>query len=197
MASVLTITSVPTRTSPVLRGKWILEQILGTPPPPPPPNVPRIEENAQASKTATLRQRLELHRSKPDCLGCHQRMDPLGFALENFDAVGAWRDKDGPHPIDNAAELPGGRRFAGAEGLKDIVRRSDDFPRALAARLLTYALGRGLEPYDRRTVRILVDDLEKNGFKFSSLVLGIVRSDPFLKRQPEPSAHDRHASTIP
>jgi hypothetical protein len=197
MASVLTITSVPTRTSPVLRGKWILEQILGTPPPPPPPNVPPIEEGAEASKSATLRQRLELHRSKPDCLGCHQRMDPLGFALENFDAVGAWRDQDGPHPIDNAAELPGGRRFVGAEGLKEIVRKSDDFPRALAGRLLTYALGRGLEPYDRRTVRILVDDLEKNGFKFSSLVLGIVRSDPFLKRQPESVTHDRHASANP
>ncbi|MBX3745601.1 MAG: DUF1592 domain-containing protein [Verrucomicrobiae bacterium] len=197
MGSVLTVTSVPTRTAPVLRGKWILEQILGTPPPPPPPDVPAIEEGEEASKTATLRQRLELHRSKPECMTCHQRMDPLGFALENFDAVGAWREMDGVHPIDNTAELPGGRTFVGAAGLKEVLRSNEEFPRALTSKLLTYALGRGLQVYDRRAVRGILENLEKNGFKFSSLVLEVVASDPFLKRQPEPAIHDQHASLHP
>ncbi len=191
MGSVLTVTSVPTRTAPVLRGKWILEQILGTPPPPPPPNVPQIEEGEAASKTASLRQRLELHRSKPDCMVCHQKMDPLGFALENFDGIGVWRSQDGPHPIDNAAELPGGRKIEGAAGLKSVVAQSEDFPRALTSQLLTYALGRGLEGYDRREVKRIVAAAAKNDFKFSALVLEIVASDPFLKRQPS------HAQTTP
>lgn len=197
MGSVLTITSVPTRTAPVLRGKWILEQILGTPPPPPPPNVPPIEEGAEASKTATFRQRLELHRSKAECMSCHQKMDPLGFALENFDAIGAWRTQDGPHPIDNAAELPGGRKFQGATGLKSVLRRHPDFPKALASKLLTYALGRGLEASDRRAVQRLVEGLAKNDFKFSALLLGVVESEPFLRRQPEPAKHEQHASLHP
>jgi hypothetical protein len=197
MGSVLTITSVPTRTSPVLRGKWIMEQILGTPPPPPPPNVPPVETGAEAVKAATLRQRLELHRAKPDCIACHQKMDPLGFALENFDAVGAWRDKDGPHPVDNAAELPGGRKFVGAPGLKSLVRRSDDFPKAMATKLLTYALGRGLDFRDRRAVKGVVESVAKNNFRFSELVLGVVRSDPFLKRQIDPVSHEQHASVLP
>lgn len=197
MGSVLTITSVPTRTAPVLRGKWILEQILGTPPPPPPPNVPPIEEGAEASKTATFRQRLELHRSKAECMPCHQKMDPLGFALENFDAIGTWRTQDGPHPIDNAAELPGGRKFQGAAGLKSVLRQHPDFPKALASKLLTYALGRGLEPGDRRAVQALVESLAKNDFKFSALLLGVVESEPFLRRQPEPAKHEQHASLHP
>jgi len=197
MGSVLTITSVPTRTAPVLRGKWILEQILGTPPPPPPPNVPAIEEGAEASKNATFRQRLELHRSKAECMPCHQKMDPLGFALENFDAIGTWRTQDGPHPIDNAAELPGGRKFQGAAGLKSVLRQHPDFPRALASKLLTYALGRGLEPGDRRAVQGLVESLAKNDFKFSALLLGVVESEPFLRRQPEPAKNEQHASLHP
>ena len=198
MGSVLTITSVPTRTSPVLRGKWIMEQILGTPPPPP-PNVPPVETSAEAVKTATLRQRLEIHRSKPECRVCHEKMDPLGFALENFDAVGAWRDKDGPHPVDNTAELPGGRKFVGAEGLKGLLSHGDDFPRALSSRLLTYALGRGLEFRDRGATRGVVESLVKNNYKFSALVLGVVRSDPFLKRQTDPAAHGskQHANVLP
>lgn len=194
MGSVLTITSVPTRTAPVLRGKWIMEQILGTPPPPPPPNVPPVETGEAASKSATLRQRLELHRSKPDCLACHQKMDPLGFALENFDGIGAWRDKDGPHPIDNAAELPGGRKFEGARGLKEILVKGEEFPRALASKMLTYALGRGLEFQDRRAVRQIVDSLAAEDYRFSALVMGIVRSEPFRKRQLGPSNHEQHAS---
>jgi len=195
--SVLTITSVPTRTAPVLRGKWILEQILGTPPPPPPPNVPPIEEGAEASKSATLRQRLELHRSKAECMPCHQKMDPLGFALENFDGIGAWRESDGGGPIDSSAELPGGRKFEGASGLKAILRQHPDFPKALASKMLTYALGRGLEPADRPAVQALVETLEKNDFKFSSLLLGVVESEPFLKRQPEPANNEQHARLDP
>ncbi len=197
MGSVLTITSVPTRTAPVLRGKWILEQILGTPPPPPPPNVPPIEEGAEASKTATLRQRLELHRSKPECMTCHQKMDPLGFALENFDGIGGWRTADGPHAVDTSAELPGGRKFEGAAGLKGIIRQHQDFPRALATKLLTYALGRGLEPTDRKAVQQLVEGLEKNDFKISALLLGVVDSEPFLRRQPESAKNEQHTSLHP
>ncbi len=194
LGSVLTVTSVPTRTAPVLRGKWILEQVLGAPPPPPPPNVPPLETGEEAARTASLRQRLELHRSKPDCMVCHQKMDPLGFALENFDAIGAWRDKDGPHPIDNAAELPNGRKFQGAAGLKAVLRGNPEFPRAFVSKLLTYALGRGLEPYDRATVRGILEDLAKNDFKFSRLVLDIVSSEPFLKRKPRPAIHEQQTS---
>ena len=194
MGSVLTITSVPTRTAPVLRGKWILEQILGTPPPPPPPNVPPIEDGAEAAKNATLRQRLELHRSKPECMTCHQKMDPLGFALENFDGIGMWRTSDGPNPIDNSAELPGGRKFAGADGLKKVIREHRDYPKAVATKMLTYALGRGLEASDRRAVQGIVDGMAKNDFKFSSLLLGIIESEPFLKRQSGNPKHERHAS---
>jgi len=194
MGSVLTITSVPTRTAPVLRGKWILEQILGTPPPPPPPNVPPIEEGAEAAKNATLRQRLELHRSKPECMTCHQKMDPLGFALENFDGIGKWRTSDGPNPIDNSAELPGGRKFVGADGLKKVIREHRDYPRAVATKLLTYALGRGIEASDRRAVQGIVEGMAKNDFKFSSLLLGIIESEPFLKRQSGNAKHERHAS---
>ena len=195
--SVLTITSVPTRTAPVLRGKWILEQILGTPPPPPPGNVPPLEQGEEAEQAATVRQRLELHRSKPECMGCHQKMDPLGFALENFDAIGRWRDQDGPHPVDTSAELPGGRKVEGAAGLKRVLRSGPEFPRALASKLLTYALGRGLTPADRPVVNAVVERLAKEDFRISSLLLAIVESDPFLKRQPQPAADEQHASLHP
>jgi hypothetical protein len=191
MGSVLTVTSFPTRTAPVLRGKWILEQILGTPPPPPPPNVPPIEETEQAGKAATLRQRLELHRSNPDCISCHQKMDPLGFALENFDAIGGWRTSDGELPIDTSAELPNGRKVEGAQGLKEVLLENEAFPNALATKMLTYALGRGVEAYDRPALREILERLSKNDFKFSSLVLGIATSDPFLKRQPQFATHEK------
>ncbi|HMO64965.1 MAG TPA: DUF1592 domain-containing protein [Verrucomicrobiota bacterium] len=193
LGSVLTITSVPTRTSPVLRGKWILEQILGTPPPPPPPNVGEIPEDGEAVKAASLRQRLEQHRNKPDCATCHQKMDPLGFALENFDGIGAWRDQDGGHPVDASAELPGGRQIAAPGDLKRVLRDHKDFPPALASKLMTYALGRGLEYYDRCAVDAVVADLKEKDQRFSALVLGIVKSDPFRLRQPEANAA-RHAA---
>jgi hypothetical protein len=197
LGSVLTVTSFPTRTAPVLRGKWILEQILGTPPPPPPPDVPQLEEGESATKAATLRQRLEIHRSKAECMSCHQKMDPLGFALENFDAIGAWRERDGPHPIDNKAELPDGRTFHGATGLKSILSTNPEFPRALASKLLTFALGRGLESHDRPALKGIIDNLARADYKFSSLVLAIVTSEPFLKRQPATTPHEHHASLDP
>lgn len=159
--------------------------------------MPPVEEGEAASKSATLRQRLELHRSKPDCLACHQKMDPLGFALENFNAVGQWRDRDGPHPIDNAAELPGGRKFQGAAGLKELIVRGDEFPRALASKMLTYALGRGLEFHDRRAVKGVVEQMAAGDYRFSALILGIVRSEPFLKRQLGASSHEQHANLVP
>jgi hypothetical protein len=138
-----------------------------------------------------LRQRLELHRSNPDCISCHQKMDPLGFALENFDAIGGWRTSDGELPIDTSAELPNGRKVEGAQGLKEVLLENEAFPNALATKMLTYALGRGVEAYDRPALREILERLSKNDFKFSSLVLGIATSDPFLKRQPQFATHEK------
>ena len=159
-ASILTVTSNPTRTSPVKRGKWILEQILGTPPPPPPPNVPELKEDKDVVLSGTLRQRMEQHRANPDCATCHGRMDPLGFGLENFDAIGAWRDKEGSFAIDASGTLPGGRSFAGPKALKAILKeREADFARCLSEKLLTFALGRGLDYYDKCAVDKIVATL--------------------------------------
>lgn len=183
--SILTLTSNPTRTSPVNRGKWILEQILGAPPPPPPPNVPPLEEAPKGvDLKASLRTRLEQHRNNPECATCHEKMDPIGFAFENFDATGAWRDKDGGHEIDPSGRLPDGRTFNGAQQLKDILRQDDRFSRALAEKILTFALGRGLEYYDQCTVDSIVEQLKNNDHKFSSLILGVVHSAPFQMRNP-------------
>jgi hypothetical protein len=182
-ASILTLTSNPTRTSPVKRGKWILEQLLGTPPPPPPPDVPELE--AQELEAVSLRERLEKHRENPACASCHKRMDPLGFALENYDGVGAWRDKDGLFPIDASGTLPDGTFFDGAADLRAILvdKRREDFVRALTEKLLTYGLGRGLEYYDACSVDRIVSGLEAADFKFSELVLAVVRSAPFQLRK--------------
>ncbi len=181
-ASVLTITSNPTRTSPVKRGRWIMEQFLGTSPPPPPPNVPELD--AQKQTTGTLRQRMEQHRANPACAGCHTLMDPLGFAFENFDAVGAWRTKDGDGTIDASGVLPGGKTFKGPAELKTILKEKQDLvARCLAQKLLTYALGRGLEYYDRRAVDSIVAAVGAKDYKMSALVGAIVRSDPFRLRR--------------
>jgi hypothetical protein len=186
-ASVLTITSNPTRTSPVKRGRWVLEQILGTPPPPPPPDVPPLPEEGPEVK-GTVRQRLEIHRSNPGCALCHERMDPIGFGLENYDAVGAWRNRDGEETIDASGVFPGGESFAGPADLRAILRgRSDDFARCLAEKMMTYALGRGLEYYDRCAVDKMLSGLESDGYRFSRLVAEVVRSDPFRFRQAEGS----------
>jgi len=183
-ASILTVTSNPTRTSPVKRGKWVLEQLLGTPPPPPPPDAPPFNEDQKALTAASLRQQMEQHRAKASCATCHSRLDPLGFGLENYDAVGAWRDKDGSFPIDASGTLPSGVSFRGPEQLKAVLKsRSTEFARCLTVKLLTYALGRGLEDYDHCAVDKIVERLVASNYRFSALVQGIVESDPFLKRR--------------
>ncbi|MCH2381344.1 MAG: DUF1592 domain-containing protein, partial [Pedosphaera sp.] len=179
-ASILTITSNPTRTSPVNRGKWILEEILGTPPPPPPPDVGELEENEEAITSGTLRERLEKHRAKTECATCHSKMDPLGFALENFDGIGAWRDLDGNFPIDPTGELPTGETINGPAGLKKVLKSRETFIRALAEKMLTYALGRGLEYFDKCAVDDICKDMKANGHRFSALLSGVVNSKPFL-----------------
>jgi len=184
-ASVLTVSSYATRTSPVLRGKWILENILNAPPPDPPAGVPRLDE-ATVGAEAPLRQQLEAHRTQPSCAACHQKMDPLGFSLENFDAVGSWRDKDGQWEIDASAALPDGREFEGPDGLRAVLLEDRSaFVECVTEKLLTYALGRGLERYDRRSVRAIVQRLEESDYRFSALVLEIVHSLPFRRRRQE------------
>ena len=179
---MLTVTSNPTRTSPVKRGRWVLEQLLGTPPPPPPPNVPELE--AQGKLTGTLRQRMEQHRANPACASCHAQMDALGFGLENFDAVGAWRAKDGEEVIDASGTLPDGKSFNGPADLKAVLKEKKElFARNLAEQLLTYALGRGLEYYDSRALRQITTATAKQDYKFSALVTAIVKSDPFSQRR--------------
>ncbi|MCA9114291.1 MAG: DUF1592 domain-containing protein [Planctomycetaceae bacterium] len=185
-ASILTLTSDPTKTSPVKRGKWIMENILGTPPPPPPPNVPELAATEKANPKATLREQLALHRESPGCASCHKVMDPLGFGFENFDAIGRWRTEDRGHPIDSSGKLPGGEEFSGAVELTGVLRgREQQFSRHFTRALLTYALGRGLEYYDECAVDQLTESLRTNGHRFSVLVSEIVLSDPFLMRRGE------------
>lgn len=184
-ASVLTISSYANRTSPVLRGKWVLDNFLGTPPPPPPPDVPNLNEEVIGT-TSSMREQLELHRKNPICASCHVRMDPLGFGLENFDAVGAWRTKDGEFPIDASGTLPDGRSFTGPKGLKAILKaQPDKFTESLTRKLLMYALGRGLEPSDAGAVNEIVRKVAADDYRMSSLILGIVNSEPFRKRRGE------------
>jgi len=183
-AAVLAVTSNPTRTSPVKRGKWILDNILGTPPPPPPPGVEELKDDKQAELSGSLRQRMEQHRANPSCASCHQRMDPLGFGFENFDAIGAWRSREGKHAIDPAGTLPNGQSFQGPSELRAILKtRQDAFARCLGEKLLTYALGRGVERYDRCALDDMVKGAAKDNYKFSRLVIEIVKSDPFQKRR--------------
>jgi hypothetical protein len=178
-AGVLTVTSYANRTSPVLRGKWILENVLNAPPPPPPADVPNLKEHP-ADKPVSMRAQLEQHRANPNCAGCHARMDPLGFALEHFDAIGAWREKDGDLPIDPSGALPDGRSFAGINELVATLKAEPAaFTECLAEKMLTYALGRGLERGDRKAVRAIAERVAKEDYRFSALVLEIVRSAPF------------------
>jgi len=184
---VLTLTSNPTRTSPVKRGKWVLENLLGTPPPPPPPNVPALDDEHR-KLTGTLRQQMEQHRANPVCASCHARMDPIGFSLENFDATGAWREQDGGAPIDASGQLVTGDKFAGATGLAQLLatKRRAEFLHCLSDKLLTYALGRGTEYYDRPALDRIVQEVERKGDKFSSLILAITQSLPFQMRRGDP-----------
>jgi hypothetical protein len=176
------LTSNPTRTAPVKRGKWVMEQILGTPPPPAPADVPEFEENPKELK-GSLRQRLEQHRVNPSCAVCHNKMDPLGFAFENFDAVGAWRTKDGEFGIDPSGVLPDGQSFkTPAELIKILKTKKELFSRNLCEKMLVYALGRGVEYYDKCAVDKITEELEKNDYRFSALIVEIVKSEPFLMR---------------
>lgn len=183
-ASILTLTSNPTRTSPVKRGKWVLENILGAPPPPPPPDVEELKTDEKSVLSGSLRQRMEQHRENPSCASCHQRMDPLGFGFENFDAVGAWRTKDGNFDIDPAGVLPSGESFKSPKELREILKKSkDEFARCLTEKLLTYSLGRGLEYYDKCAVDSLVANIAKDNYRITTLIQEIVQSDPFQKRR--------------
>jgi PAS domain-containing protein len=182
-ASVLTLTSNPARTSPVKRGKWILENLLGSPPPDPPPDVPELEATQKAKPGLSLRQQLEIHRTNAVCASCHKTMDQLGFGLENFDPIGRWRDKDGSNSIDSSGELPGGDKFAGPGELTGVLKaRRDEFVRCLAERMLTFALGRGLVSQDRCAIDTIVEWAQKKDYRFSALVVEIADSDPFRKR---------------
>jgi hypothetical protein len=183
--SILTVTSYATRTSPVVRGKWLLENILGAPPPPPPPDVPALPENGESEKVLSVRERMEQHRKNPVCSSCHARMDPLGFALENFDAIGKWREVgEDMTEIDASGVLPDGTKFDGPQELRGLLLgRRDDFVRTVADKLLTYAVGRGLDHADRPIVRRIVREAVPAGYTWSSIVLGIVRSTPFQMRR--------------
>ena len=183
--SILAATAYPTRTSPVLRGKWVLENLLGTPPPLPPPDVPSLEETTGAGRPLSMREAMEQHRANPVCASCHRLMDPPGFALEQFDAVGKYRRHNEANlPIDASGVLPDGTVFEGAAGLRDaLLRRPDLFVTTLTEKLLTYALGRGVEHYDSPAIRAIVRDAERDDSRFSSIILGIVESVPFQMRR--------------
>jgi hypothetical protein len=184
--SLLTVTSYPNRTSPVLRGKWLLENILGTPPPPPPPDVPALKDKGADGRPQSVRERLEDHRRNPTCAACHAQMDPLGFALDHFDAVGKWRDADAGTAVDASGTLPDGSTFKGLDGLRTLLdSRREQFVATVTEKLLAYALGRGLEAYDMPAVRKIVRDAQPDGYRWSSIVLGIVDSVPFRMRTAE------------
>ena len=184
-ASILTVTSNPTRTSPVKRGKWILEQLLGDPPPPPPPVVPSLDDQNRKELSGTFRQRLEQHRADPKCANCHEKMDAMGFALENFDGLGQWRDNNElGQPVEVGGRLPDGVNLKNLADLKKLLRdEKEQFTRCLTEKMLTYALGRGLEYYDDRAVEKIQVELAKGGYKFSALVAAIAKSDPFRLRR--------------
>jgi hypothetical protein len=179
-ASILMATSYPNRTSPVLRGKWLLDNILGIPPPPPPPDVPALKENGADSRPTSVRERLEEHRKNAACAGCHVRMDPLGFALENFDPIGKWRSSSDGLPIDAAASLPDGTKFQGIAGLRQVLlSRGEQFATTFVEKLMTYALGREVEYYDLPAVRKVAQEAAGQDHRWSSIILGIVQSTPF------------------
>jgi len=179
-SSLLTVTSYPNRTSVTMRGRWLLANILGAPPPPPPPDIPALKEAGADGQPRSLRQRMEAHRSNPACASCHQRMDPLGFALENFDAVGKWRTSSDGAPIDPSASFPDGTRFEGVAGLRTLLAsREDDFVRTLSGKLLGFAIGRGLDYRDIPAVRAIARDAASAGYTWSAIITGIVKSTPF------------------
>jgi hypothetical protein len=174
-AGILAVTSYPNRTSVTVRGRWLLTNLLGAPPPPPPPNVPALKEPGQDGQPRALRERMELHRKAAECASCHQRMDPLGFALENFDALGKWRTESDGAPIDAAGTLPDGTRFEGIKGLRQVmVTHKEDFVRTFTEKLLAYAIGRGIELSDMPAIRQIAQN-----DRWSTIILGLVNSPPF------------------
>jgi hypothetical protein len=183
-ASILTVTSYPNRTSPVVRGKWLLENLLGAPPPSPPPDIPDLPETKRGETPRSMRARMEEHRKNPTCASCHAVMDPLGLALEKFDAIGRWRSEEGGMPIDSVGALPDGRAIDGPRGIRDLLlgSRREDFVRTVAEKLFTYAIGRGVEYYDLPTVRQIVRDAAASDYRWSSIIVGITRSDAFQMR---------------
>jgi hypothetical protein len=179
-ASILAVTSYPNRTSVTVRGRWLLTNLLGSPPPPPPPDVPTLKEPGQDGQPRSLRQRMELHRQAPACASCHQRMDPMGFALENFDALGKWRTESDGAPIDAAASLPDGTAFDGIKGMRQLmVSHKEDFVRTFTGKLLTYAIGRGVELSDMPAIRQIARDADQQDDRWSAIISGIVNSPPF------------------
>jgi hypothetical protein len=186
--SILTVTSMPNRTSPVLRGKWILTNLLGNPPNPPPPGVPPLKDNEAGAKKLSLRERMEQHRENEPCKGCHKLMDPLGFSLENFDAVGQWRINDDGTQIDPSGTLFNGAKVDGPVALRNMLASNPDvFAKVLTEKLMTYALGRGVEYSDMPTVREVLREASQNDYRFSSIVLGIVKSTPFEMKEKQPT----------
>ena len=183
--SILTLTSYSTRTSPVLRGKWVLENLLNAAPPPPPPNIPALKtEGKQAGETLSMREAMTQHRANPACAGCHARMDPIGFAMENFDAVGRWRDSDTGNAIDASGVFPDGTKFEGMAGLKKVLlAHPEQFVGTVAEKLLMYGIGRNVQYYDAPSVRAIVREAAPSNYTFASLMLGVVKSTPFQMRQ--------------
>jgi hypothetical protein len=183
MAAVHAVSSYPLRTSPVLRGKWILESLLGSKVPPPPAGVSLLNENGPEAATQTLRQRLEKHRQNPECASCHNRMDPLGFGLENFDVLGRWRTTENGLPVDAVGKLPSGETFEGAAGLKNVIlKRKDEVMRHLSRKMLGYALGRALTKFDDCVVDDAMKALRENNYRASALIETIALSTPFRQR---------------
>ena len=190
--SILLLTSHSTETSPILRGKWILDNLLNSPPPPPPPGIPPLSASAgKPGEKLTIRQQIERHRSNAVCASCHARMDPLGFALENFDGVGRWRTTEDGSRIDASAKLPNGAVFSGPKGLKQyLLSRPDEFVSATVARLLTYALGRELDVRDQPAIRQIMRETKDGGYRFQDLIVSVVNSVPFQMRQAQAEAKD-------
>jgi hypothetical protein len=184
-ASLLTVTSPPNRTSVVKRGKWVLENLLGAPPPPPPPGVPALDATTKGNTHLSLRAALEQHRADPGCAGCHAVMDPIGFALENYNGIGQWRAEDGGSPIDASGKLPDGTKFNGPSGLRNTMSTSkrEEFANTVTEKLLTYGLGRGLEYYDQPAVRSILRECGSGDYRMRDLIQAVVMSTPFLERR--------------
>jgi hypothetical protein len=183
--AVLTVSSYPTRTSPVIRGKYVLQNILGTPPEPPPGDIPPLEES-NTGGDRSVREQLERHRSNPACASCHRNMDPLGFGLENYDAIGRWRDREGKFPVDATGTLPDGQMFTTPGEMRTLLASHlPQFSRTLTEKMMTYALGRGLKPFDRRAVDTIQRALAADGYQFQTMVRQVVQSVPFRSRRGE------------